>query len=111
MFHWLANTEANLTFFGEPINPLSPRATQNTIVTFCTSRVFSICGGDCKVYNGGATCLPAPKTECLRATNNVGFCSSKNCQNPCNPLATCGTRLDDDFCYTPNTNSIAVSTA
>lgn len=109
--HWLATTDAVLTFTGEPINPLAARAAQNTIVTFCSDRSQSVCGGPCTVYNGGAACLSAPGTNCLSATNNVAFCSGNACNGPCNQLSSCGTRLDNGFCFTPNTNSIIVPSA
>lgn len=106
--YWIANTDAELTFIGKPINPLAPRSAQDTTVTYCTNRVDSICGGPCTVYTGGPTCLNAPNTNCLSATANVGFCSSKGCTGACNPLATCGVKLDDGFCFTPDTESILV---
>ncbi|KAN0085669.1 hypothetical protein V8E55_006803 [Tylopilus felleus] len=111
MMHWIANTDAVLTFIGEPINPLSSRSADTTKVTYCSSRIGSICGGRCTVYNGGATCLNAPDTNCLAATKNVGFCSSSGCGGSCNELSTCGVHLADGFCYTPNTKSIAVTTS
>ncbi|KAI0766879.1 hypothetical protein BD413DRAFT_605659 [Trametes elegans] len=111
MAHWLATTDAELTFIGEPINPLTPRAAQNTIVTYCTKRTQNVCGGSCSVYNGGATCLAAPYTTCLAATHNIGFCNRDGCNGRCNQLESCGTRLDNGFCYTPGTKSIIVSSA
>ena len=111
MMHWIATTDAELTFVGAPINPLAPRAAQNTMVTYCSKRIDSVCGGPCTVYNGGATCLSAPNTNCLSATNNVGFCDHAGCSGSCNQLSTCGTRLDNGFCYTPGTKSIVVSSA
>ncbi|KAI0628553.1 hypothetical protein C8Q77DRAFT_352781 [Trametes polyzona] len=111
MMHWLATTDAELTFVGEPINPLAGRAAQNTIVTYCSKRTQGVCGGPCTVYNGGATCLSAPNTNCLSATHNVGFCDKGGCSGSCNQLSTCGTRLDNGFCFTPGTKSIIVSTA
>ncbi|EIW54845.1 uncharacterized protein TRAVEDRAFT_130874 [Trametes versicolor FP-101664 SS1] len=111
MMHWLATTDAELTFIGEPPNPLTPRAAQNTMVTYCSSRTQNVCGGHCTVYNGGAACLNAPKTKCLSATKNVGFCDRGGCGGSCNQLSTCGTRLDNGFCFTPGTASIIVSPA
>ena len=111
MLNWLATTDAELTFVGAPINPLAPRSAQTTIVTYCTTRADNVCGGSCSVYNGGAACLDAPGTNCLAATNNVGFCDRAGCGHSCNQLSTCGTRLDNGFCYTPGTQSILVSTA
>ncbi|KAI0755823.1 hypothetical protein C8Q74DRAFT_1320149 [Fomes fomentarius] len=111
ILHWIATTDAELTFIGNPINPLTPRAAQNTMVTYCSSRTQNVCGGSCTVYNGGATCLAAPGTKCLAATNNVGFCDRGGCGGSCNQLSTCGTRLDNGFCFTPGTASIIVSSA
>ncbi|KAI0739158.1 hypothetical protein C8Q80DRAFT_1204519 [Daedaleopsis nitida] len=108
MMHWLATTDAELTFLGEPINPLAPRAAQNTMVTYCNRRVVNVCGGACTFYNGNAKCLSAPGTACLAATTNVGFCDRSGCGHSCNQLSTCGTRLDNGFCYTPGTASILV---
>ncbi|PIL23595.1 hypothetical protein GSI_14908 [Ganoderma sinense ZZ0214-1] len=111
MMHWIATTDAELTFIGTPLNPLAPRSAQDTTVTYCSNRVDNVCGGPCTVYTGGATCLNAPNTNCLAATNNVGFCDRAGCGHSCNQLSTCGTRLDNGFCYTPGTRSILVSTA
>ena len=111
MMHWIANTDAELTFIGKPLNPLAPRSAQDTTVTYCSTRIFNVCGGACTVYTGGATCLNAPNTNCLAATNNVGFCDRAGCGHSCNQLSTCGTRLDNNFCFTPGTASIAVSPA
>ena len=109
--HWIANTDAELTFIGKPLNPLAPRSAQDTMVTYCSHRVDNVCGGPCTVYNGGATCLTAPGTNCLAATTNVGFCDRAGCGHSCNQLSTCGTRLDNNFCFTPGTASILVSSA
>ncbi len=111
MMHWIATTDAELTFVGKPINPLTPRSTQTTTVTYCSSRIDNVCGGACTVYTGGSTCLNAPNTNCLAATNNVAFCSSGGCSGACNQLSTCGTRLDNGFCVTLSTQSILVLAA
>ncbi|KAK0440110.1 hypothetical protein EV421DRAFT_1817499 [Armillaria borealis] len=108
--HWLATTDAKITYYGNTSpNPLAPRAALTTRVTYCTSRTQNVCGGTCNVYNGGGTCLNAPGTACLAATNNVGFCDRAGCGGSCNQLSSCGTRLDGGFCYTPGTSSIIVS--
>ncbi|GJE96908.1 hypothetical protein PsYK624_131160 [Phanerochaete sordida] len=109
MMHWIATTSAELTFIGEPLNPLAPRSAQQTSVTYCSERSGSFCGGSCTVYNGGPTCLNAPDTSCLAASNNVVFCSSPGCGGACNQLASCGTRLANGFCFTPDTKSILVT--
>ncbi|KAH9928850.1 uncharacterized protein B0H18DRAFT_953771 [Fomitopsis serialis] len=114
MIQWLKSTDANLTFIGEPIpgvnapEGLVSRSAQNTMVTYCSRRVDNVCGGSCTVYNGGATCLSAPNTQCLAATNNVGFYDRGGCGGSCHQLSTCGTELDNGYCYTPGTASILV---
>ncbi|KAK0477048.1 hypothetical protein IW261DRAFT_1584858 [Armillaria novae-zelandiae] len=110
--HWLATTDADITYHGNTTpNPLARRDALTTRVTYCNRRTNSVCGGTCVVYNGGATCINAPGTVCLAATNNVGFCDRSGCSGSCNQLSTCGTRLDGGFCYTPGTASILVSSA
>lgn len=111
MLNWIKTTDAKLTFVGKPINPLTARDAQSTIVTYCNTRSFDVCGGICTVYNGGAKCLAAPGTQCLSATKPVSFCADSRCSGPCNPSSNCGTPLANGFCYTPNTNSILVSGA
>ncbi|KDR77982.1 hypothetical protein GALMADRAFT_224390 [Galerina marginata CBS 339.88] len=106
--HWLATTDADITYIGKPINPLSRRQFQQTTVVYCTDRIASFCGGTCNVYTGGPICLEAAGTNCLSATNDVGFCDQGNCGGSCNEFAACGTKLSNNFCDTPGTNSIAV---
>ncbi|KAH9919845.1 uncharacterized protein B0H18DRAFT_881536 [Fomitopsis serialis] len=114
MIQWLKSTDANLTFIGEPIpgvnapEGLVSRSAQNTIVTYCSHRTDNVCGGGCTVYNGGSTCLSTPGTNCLAAMNNVGFCDRGGCGGSCHQLSTCGTELDNGYCYTPGTASILV---
>ncbi|KAG6907447.1 hypothetical protein DXG01_008875, partial [Tephrocybe rancida] len=111
---WLANTDADITYVGTPIDKrsgLDARSALNTVVTYCTQRSGNICGGSCTVYNGGSACLSTPNTQCLSATNNVAFCDGGSCGGSCNNFANCGTRLDGGFCYTPGTKSINVSNA
>ncbi|KAL1943013.1 hypothetical protein VTO73DRAFT_4684 [Trametes versicolor] len=107
--HWLATTDAELTFIGDRPNPLAKRSAQSTIVTYCTKRVGGICGGSCSVYNGGATCLDATGTNCIAATRDVGFCDKTGCEGNCNAMSLCGTPMGNGFCATPNTQSILVS--
>jgi len=112
--HWLANTDADVTFHGKPIGDLSYFSKRNaldTMLTYCTSRIDDICGGDCQVYNGGPTCIDAPGTSCLFATTNVGFCDRDQCGGSCNQFSTCGTVLEGGFCDTPGTASILVGTS
>ena len=112
--HWLATTDADVTFHGKPIGDLadfSKRNALDTMVTYCTKKIDDLCGGSCSVYNGGATCIAASGTNCLSATNNVGFCDRGNCGGSCNQFSSCGTRLENNFCYTPGTASILVGTA
>ncbi|KIY68689.1 hypothetical protein CYLTODRAFT_350948 [Cylindrobasidium torrendii FP15055 ss-10] len=115
MDYFLSTTKAELIFVGDNgeerafDNPLEKPA--NTRVTYCNRRINKVCGGQCHVYNGGATCINASGTRCLAATRNVGFCDRGGCKHSCNQLSTCGTRLDNGFCYTPGTKSILVGTA
>ncbi|KAI0351897.1 hypothetical protein OH77DRAFT_1429202 [Trametes cingulata] len=109
MAHFLANTDAELTFIGDLPNPLEKRSAQSTTVTYCTKRIGTICGGTCTVYTGGATCLDAAGTTCLTATKDIGFCDESGCDGNCNALSLCGTSMASGFCFTPNTESILVS--
>ena len=107
--NWLATTDAKLTFVSDfDNNPLADRAALNTRVVYCNRRTNNVCGGDCTVYNGNSKCLNAPDTQCLSATTNVGFCDRAGCGGSCNQYSSCGTRLDNGFCYTPGTRSINV---
>ncbi|GJE96912.1 hypothetical protein PsYK624_131200 [Phanerochaete sordida] len=108
MMHWLATTDAELTFVGTPPNPLAARDAQDTLVTYCANVNGNACAGPCTVYSGGATCLYAAGTNCLSATRNVAFCSSSGCSGSCTTLDNCIKQLDGGFCYTPSTQSIAV---
>ncbi|KAI0351895.1 hypothetical protein OH77DRAFT_839766 [Trametes cingulata] len=107
--HWLATTDADLTFVGEGPNLSARSAETTTTVTYCTKRVGTICGGTCTVYTGGATCLDANGTTCLTATKDIGFCDESECDGNCNTLSECGTSMANGFCFTPNTKSILVS--
>ncbi|KAI0372666.1 hypothetical protein BV20DRAFT_963718 [Pilatotrama ljubarskyi] len=109
MAHWIATTDAELTFVGDLPNPLAKRSAQSTTVTYCTKRIGTICGGTCTVYTGGATCLDAVGTTCLTATKDIGFCDETECNGDCNALSLCGTSMASGFCFTPNTQSILVS--
>ncbi|KAI0372650.1 hypothetical protein BV20DRAFT_939234, partial [Pilatotrama ljubarskyi] len=107
--HWLATTDAELTFIGQRPNLAARSAETTTTVTYCTKRVGTICGGSCTVYTGGAACLDANGTACLTATKDVGLCDETECDGNCNILSLCGTPLASGFCFTPNTRSILVS--
>ncbi|KAJ7836903.1 hypothetical protein B0H14DRAFT_3870669 [Mycena olivaceomarginata] len=107
MKEWLSTTDAELTFTGLPveelgINPLT------TTVTFCSTRTANLCSGPCTVFTGAGVCINTPNTRCLAATTNVAFCDRSNCGGSCNTLSTCGTRLDNGFCFTPGTASISI---
>ena len=108
MLTWLATTDANLTFIGDSVGMNSKRAADSIMVIFCPDRTQNVCGGSCSVYNGGAACLNAPNTNCLSATANVGFCDHSGCTGSCNQFSSCGTRLSNNFCFTPGTKSIIV---
>ncbi|EJD40301.1 hypothetical protein AURDEDRAFT_35236, partial [Auricularia subglabra TFB-10046 SS5] len=72
---WLSTTNAEVTYIGAPV--LSSRQLGgNVTVVYCSTRTQGVCGGPCTVRTVGAVCLPAPGTNCLRATANVGFCSN-----------------------------------
>ncbi|KAI0079866.1 hypothetical protein K474DRAFT_1591234, partial [Panus rudis PR-1116 ss-1] len=103
---WLATTDAEITYINN--NKRDADVGGNVNVVYCNSRNGPNCGGLCTVYNGGATCLHAPGTQCLMATADVSFCSGGNCDGPCSGFNACGTRLNNNFCFTPNTNSIVV---
>ncbi len=110
---WLATTNATLVFVGDDSNatsdPLARRSAQTTRIVYCSTRAGNVCGGVCTVYNGGASCIDAPKTMCMTATRNVGYCDKSGCTGICNDLSQCGTPLDGGFCLTANTKSIVVS--
>ncbi|KAF8905896.1 hypothetical protein CPB85DRAFT_903258 [Mucidula mucida] len=105
--YWLATTDAELTFIGDTAKSHNPLAAHDTRATYCSKRTVNVCGESCTVYQGGVACLNAPNTNCLAATNNVGFCDRSGCGDSCQ-LSTCAFRLDDVFCYTPGTRSINV---
>ena len=108
MKQWLSATDAELTFVGAPVNVLSTQSPDSVTVTYCSSRSQNVCGGACTVYTGGSACLNAPNTQCLSATANVGFCDHAGCSGSCNQYSSCGTRMDNGFCWTPGTKSIIV---
>ncbi|KAF8178309.1 hypothetical protein K438DRAFT_2021964 [Mycena galopus ATCC 62051] len=107
MKEWLDTTDAELTFTGLPIESLGFNPLVTT-VTFCSKRTANLCSGPCTVFTGAGVCHNAPNTNCLSATTNVAFCDRSNCGGSCNTLSTCGTHLDDGFCYTPGTASISI---
>ncbi|OSD00175.1 hypothetical protein PYCCODRAFT_1437714 [Trametes coccinea BRFM310] len=111
MAHWLATTDAELTFIGDrpAFNPLDKRSAQSSTVTYCTKRVGPVCGGSCTVYSGSATCLETPDTMCLSATKDIGYCDAAGCQGNCDALSLCGSPLGGGWCFAPMTQSIVVS--
>ncbi|KAF9259066.1 hypothetical protein L218DRAFT_875636 [Marasmius fiardii PR-910] len=94
LLDWITTMDANLTFIGKPI---TKRSAQDTMVVYCSIRTQNVCGGPCTVYNGPATCLDVPNTNCLSATNNVRFCDRSGCGRSCDQWSTCGVRLDNNF--------------
>src|ERR1700735_252035 len=58
---WLQNTDANITYIGKRVDldDLTKRDALDTMVTYCTDRIDTICGGSCSVFNGGSTCINA----------------------------------------------------
>ncbi|KAI0372671.1 hypothetical protein BV20DRAFT_1060431 [Pilatotrama ljubarskyi] len=109
MAHWLASTDAVLTFIGDLPNPLAERSAEFASVTFCTKSIGPICGGTCTVYNGFATCLDAAGTACISATGSVDYCDAAGCSGTCRALSLCGSPMESGFCSTPNTQSIRVN--
>ena len=108
MKQWITNTDAKLTFIGPEIHALSVRAPNAITVTWCTQRSQNVCGGTCTVFTGTSACLDTAGCSCLSATANVAFCDRSGCGHSCNEFDSCGTRLDNNFCYTPGTASISV---
>ena len=111
MMHWLATTDAKLTFIGKPFNPLASRAAQDAYVFFCTTREGDVCGGTCTVYYGGAQCLDARGTNCIGAFGDVSYCDGPDCTGDCHRLSDCEDPLLHYFCSTPGTRSILVPEA
>ncbi|KAH9926262.1 uncharacterized protein BXZ73DRAFT_102945 [Epithele typhae] len=116
---WLATTDAEVIHVGADGEPLpSPPTTRaaalarrasNVNVVWCDKRSGAACGGTCRMYTGTSTCLNVKgQAACLMASANVAFCDNTSCGGSCNTYYQCGTRLDNNFCYTPGTNSINV---
>ncbi|KJA22408.1 hypothetical protein HYPSUDRAFT_77410 [Hypholoma sublateritium FD-334 SS-4] len=108
-----AQDPANITLVGDPFaalnNPLSQRADLETAtVTFCSTLSGSVCTVPCTTITSGPACLNAPDTNCLFATAQVSFCDHGGCGGSCNEFDSCGRVLQDGFCATPGTNSIAI---
>ena len=110
--HWLATTDADVTFIGAPIDPLAPRdraAAQNTIVTYCSGDPLGpLCTGLCVAYNGPPACIYVPATQCISAKNDDNLCTTNDCSGTCTRLSNCSTPLPIGFCYTPSTKSVSV---
>ncbi|KAL4256879.1 hypothetical protein AB1N83_011634 [Pleurotus pulmonarius] len=105
---WLRTTDAKLTFIGNASESHTRRNTLSTRIVYCNRQVGSICGGECKVYDGDETCLSAPGTACLMATSNVAFCNRSACSGTCHTYGSCATVLANGFCAAPGTSSILV---
>ena len=111
--HWLENTDA-VTFHGKPLcdlSDLSKRNALNTIVTYCTEKIDDLCGGTCQYTMAERPAMVASGTNYLAATNNVGFYDDGGSGGSCNQFSTCGTKLQNNFCFTPGTASILVGSA
>ncbi|KAI0372651.1 hypothetical protein BV20DRAFT_1050542 [Pilatotrama ljubarskyi] len=110
--HWLETTDAELTFIGDrpDFTPLARRSSQNNImVTLCSQRVGNVCGGSCTVFSGtGPSCVDIPRSQCISATDDIGYCDERACDGNCNELADCGTMLNNGFCFTFDTKSIVL---
>ncbi|THV04575.1 hypothetical protein K435DRAFT_903181 [Dendrothele bispora CBS 962.96] len=102
--NWLATTDTEMTYIGKT---LAERTPLDTTVTYCSDAQGPVCGGACTTYVGGPKCLAAPNTNCVRADRNVAFCANDGCSD-CNFFNDCGTRMDNNFCFTPHTKSILV---
>ncbi|KAF4579934.1 hypothetical protein AB1N83_009953 [Pleurotus pulmonarius] len=110
--NWIRTTKGEFKFIGEKFdledNPLESRDAQVTTVTFCSNRNGGLCNPPCTTATGAGICISAPNTNCLVATTDVRFCSSSGCRGACNSFNSCGTRLNNNFCFTPNTQSISL---
>ncbi|KAJ8456417.1 hypothetical protein ONZ45_g2574 [Pleurotus djamor] len=115
MKNWIRTSQAQggeFKFIGEKLdlrdNPLASRDAQLTTVTFCSNRNGNNCNPPCTTFTGSNACLSAPNTNCLSATTQVTFCDRSGCSGSCNTFNQCGTRLNNNFCFTPGTASIRV---
>ncbi|KAF7424785.1 hypothetical protein PC9H_010096 [Pleurotus ostreatus] len=110
--NWIRTTKGEFKFIGEKFdledNPLASRDTEFTTVTFCSNRDGGDCNPPCTTFSGSNACLSTPNTNCLVATTDVLFCGSPGCGGICNSFNSCGTRLNNNFCFTPSTQSIRV---
>ena len=107
---WLSTIDPSLlTYTGaEDTDTATPDPAAETTVVYCAKRSGKNCQAPCTVHVGGPGCIYAPGTNCLAATADVSFCSSRDCTKPCNTYDDCGTKLNGGYCYTPGTNSIFV---
>ncbi|KAI0334231.1 hypothetical protein GY45DRAFT_90830 [Cubamyces sp. BRFM 1775] len=109
---WISTIDPSLLTYTGPSNATSPDLASlpeaDTTVVYCAKRSGSSCAAPCTVHVGGPGCIYAPGTSCLAATADVSFCSTSDCTRYCNAYSTCGIKLDEGYCWTPNTNSIFV---
>ncbi|KAH9476456.1 hypothetical protein JR316_0010368 [Psilocybe cubensis] len=98
-----------VTLIGDPFSALSLRSASAVTVTFCSTRSGTTCTGPCHTETiAGGTCVEAPNTNCIGATGQVTFCDRAGCGGTCNEINSCGTRLENNFCFTPGTKSIGI---
>ncbi|KAI0350937.1 hypothetical protein OH77DRAFT_1462794, partial [Trametes cingulata] len=119
LLHWLATTNLNVTWIGEPINPLagpsedSPDA--SITVVWCNASSGNDCVNPCYAYSGaGSVCIETPGAGfvCLSSTSDdVTFCTSGVCQQNCPRFGDCAAPLDHGFCLTPGAKAIYVPPA
>ncbi|KAI0655649.1 hypothetical protein C8Q70DRAFT_407670 [Cubamyces menziesii] len=96
-------------------NPLSPDSAKDMTAVYCSTVNGQECNPPCTLFNGaGPMCLQAPDTNCLLATFDISFCSTKDCSGTgsgtCNTLSQfCATHmLAQGYCNTPGTESLNV---
>ncbi|KAI0355586.1 hypothetical protein OH77DRAFT_1424529 [Trametes cingulata] len=115
LLHWLATTDFEVNWIGEPINPLggpsedSPDA--STTVVWCMSASGNDCISPCNAYSGpGNICITQQGgIDCLLSTSDeVTYCTANSCGGTCLRFADCPVSLNHGFCFTPNISSILV---
>ena len=80
------------------------------LLVYCTKRIGTRCGGECKVYQGpGNQCMEfSPPAACMAVTRPVEICSQSGCGD-CHEDDYCPTELDWGFCATPQNRGIRLS--